>query len=180
MGLSQACPSQNDKSCSVSCQDPQSANRCIVLGSSLIDGSPCGKGFSHSRLNTLLINKRVQDTGAIARMEHVKQAACSIRQRYVYRRARSLVVVFLRRATRLRRTRARAKTLALTCFPSHTGMVRFESADLHPGDCHRRHHLDTPRLGPGNVYVALFFLVVPCLVPRSRGAGADDRVRVQA
>ncbi|ETW87646.1 Metallo peptidase M12B [Heterobasidion irregulare TC 32-1] len=44
MGLSQACPSQNDKSCSVSCQDPQSTNQCIVLGSSLIDGSPCGYG----------------------------------------------------------------------------------------------------------------------------------------
>ncbi|KDQ54963.1 hypothetical protein JAAARDRAFT_38078 [Jaapia argillacea MUCL 33604] len=44
MGLQQACSSPNDKSCQVSCQDPTQSDQCIVLQSSLIDGSPCGYG----------------------------------------------------------------------------------------------------------------------------------------
>ncbi|KAI8983225.1 Metallo-peptidase family M12B Reprolysin-like-domain-containing protein [Trametes punicea] len=44
MGLKSACPSNNDKSCQVSCQDPSDSSRCIVLQSTLIDGSPCGYG----------------------------------------------------------------------------------------------------------------------------------------
>ncbi|THH12830.1 hypothetical protein EW146_g7321 [Bondarzewia mesenterica] len=44
MGLTQACPSKDDKSCQVSCLDPNSSNQCIVLDSSLVDGSPCGYG----------------------------------------------------------------------------------------------------------------------------------------
>ncbi|KAI0638832.1 Metallo-peptidase family M12B Reprolysin-like-domain-containing protein [Trametes polyzona] len=44
MGLQKACPSNNDKSCQVSCQDPTDSGRCVVLQSPLIDGSPCGYG----------------------------------------------------------------------------------------------------------------------------------------
>ncbi|KAL4254484.1 Zinc metalloprotease [Abortiporus biennis] len=44
MGLQKACPSQNDKTCLVSCQDPTTSNQCIQLQSQLIDGSPCGYG----------------------------------------------------------------------------------------------------------------------------------------
>ncbi|TBU37369.1 Metallo-peptidase family M12B Reprolysin-like-domain-containing protein [Dichomitus squalens] len=44
MGLSKACPSNDDKSCQVSCQDPNNSNQCVVLQSALIDGSPCGYG----------------------------------------------------------------------------------------------------------------------------------------
>ncbi|KIP05336.1 hypothetical protein PHLGIDRAFT_119917 [Phlebiopsis gigantea 11061_1 CR5-6] len=44
MNLTTACPSQNDKSCQVSCQDPTSSNQCIVLQSQLVDGSSCGYG----------------------------------------------------------------------------------------------------------------------------------------
>ncbi|KAI0641152.1 Metallo-peptidase family M12B Reprolysin-like-domain-containing protein [Trametes meyenii] len=44
MGLQKACPSKNDKSCQVSCQDPSDSGRCVVLQSPLIDGSPCGYG----------------------------------------------------------------------------------------------------------------------------------------
>ncbi|KAI0825392.1 Metallo-peptidase family M12B Reprolysin-like-domain-containing protein [Trametes gibbosa] len=44
MGLSKACPSNNDKTCQVSCQDPTDSGRCVVLQSPLINGSPCGYG----------------------------------------------------------------------------------------------------------------------------------------
>ncbi|KAI0089873.1 Metallo-peptidase family M12-domain-containing protein [Irpex rosettiformis] len=44
MNLQKACPSRNDKSCQVSCQDPTTSNQCIVLQSPLVDGSPCGYG----------------------------------------------------------------------------------------------------------------------------------------
>ncbi|THH30380.1 hypothetical protein EUX98_g3806 [Antrodiella citrinella] len=44
MNLTKACPSPNNKSCQVSCQDPTTANQCVVLQSALIDGSPCGYG----------------------------------------------------------------------------------------------------------------------------------------
>ena len=44
MNLTKACPSNNDKSCQVSCQDPSNSNQCVVLQSTLIDGSPCGYG----------------------------------------------------------------------------------------------------------------------------------------
>ena len=44
MNLQKACPSPDDKSCQVSCQDPTSSNQCVVLQSPLIDGSPCGYG----------------------------------------------------------------------------------------------------------------------------------------
>ncbi|KAI0656792.1 Metallo-peptidase family M12B Reprolysin-like-domain-containing protein [Cubamyces menziesii] len=44
MGLKSACPSNDDKSCQVSCQDPTDSGRCVVLQSTLIDGSPCGYG----------------------------------------------------------------------------------------------------------------------------------------
>ncbi|TFK91513.1 hypothetical protein K466DRAFT_541493 [Polyporus arcularius HHB13444] len=44
MNLSKACPSNNDKSCQVSCQDPSASNQCVVLQSTLVDGSPCGYG----------------------------------------------------------------------------------------------------------------------------------------
>ena len=46
MNLQKACPSQNDKSCQVSCQDPTTSNQCVVLQSQLVDGSPCGYGGS--------------------------------------------------------------------------------------------------------------------------------------
>jgi hypothetical protein len=42
MGLKQACPAKNDKSCQISCQDPSNAGACIRLTSLLVDGSPCG------------------------------------------------------------------------------------------------------------------------------------------
>ena len=42
MGLEKACPSNNDKSCQVSCEDPNNSNQCVVLQSALVDGSPCG------------------------------------------------------------------------------------------------------------------------------------------
>jgi hypothetical protein len=44
MGLTEACPDRGDNSCEVSCQDPESSNRCIRLQALLIDGSPCGFG----------------------------------------------------------------------------------------------------------------------------------------
>lgn len=44
MNLVDACPQQNDKSCQVSCQDPTSSSKCVVLDSTLVDGSPCGYG----------------------------------------------------------------------------------------------------------------------------------------
>ncbi|KAI0358793.1 hypothetical protein OH77DRAFT_1447894 [Trametes cingulata] len=44
MNLQKACPSNNDKSCQVSCQDPTDSGRCVVLQSPLVDGSPCGYG----------------------------------------------------------------------------------------------------------------------------------------
>ncbi|KAI0077421.1 hypothetical protein K474DRAFT_1707303 [Panus rudis PR-1116 ss-1] len=44
MNLQSACKSPNEKSCQVSCQDPNNANQCILLNSPLIDGSPCGYG----------------------------------------------------------------------------------------------------------------------------------------
>ncbi|CAL1697050.1 unnamed protein product [Somion occarium] len=44
MNLSRACNSQNDRSCQVSCQDPRVFNQCVILQSTLIDGSPCGYG----------------------------------------------------------------------------------------------------------------------------------------
>jgi len=45
MGLKQACPAKNDKSCQISCQDPTNAGACIRLTSLLVDGSPCGALF---------------------------------------------------------------------------------------------------------------------------------------
>lgn len=42
LGLTKACPAKNDRSCQVSCQDPRTANQCIVLQTQLVDGSPCG------------------------------------------------------------------------------------------------------------------------------------------
>ncbi|KAG8743409.1 hypothetical protein FRC10_012074 [Ceratobasidium sp. 414] len=44
LNLTRACPSRNDKSCQVSCQDPRTSNQCIVLQANLVDGSPCGYG----------------------------------------------------------------------------------------------------------------------------------------
>ncbi|CAE6490666.1 unnamed protein product [Rhizoctonia solani] len=44
LNLTRACPSRNDRSCQVSCQDPRATNQCIVLQSNLVDGSPCGYG----------------------------------------------------------------------------------------------------------------------------------------
>ncbi|KDQ17689.1 hypothetical protein BOTBODRAFT_29847 [Botryobasidium botryosum FD-172 SS1] len=44
MGLQKACPSKNDQSCLVSCQDPTKANFCVQTQTSLVDGSPCGYG----------------------------------------------------------------------------------------------------------------------------------------
>ncbi|CAE6500894.1 unnamed protein product [Rhizoctonia solani] len=44
LNLTRACPSRNDKSCQVSCQDPRATNQCIVLQANLVDGSPCGYG----------------------------------------------------------------------------------------------------------------------------------------
>lgn len=44
LGLTRACPAKNDRSCQVSCQDPRTANQCIVLQTQLVDGSPCGYG----------------------------------------------------------------------------------------------------------------------------------------
>ncbi|KAI0706210.1 Metallo-peptidase family M12-domain-containing protein [Cytidiella melzeri] len=51
MNLSKACPSKNDMSCQVSCQDPSSSNQCVVLQSPLVDGSPCGYGGMCSKGN---------------------------------------------------------------------------------------------------------------------------------
>jgi hypothetical protein len=42
LNLSQACPSQNQQSCQVSCQDPTQSNQCVQLQTELVDGSPCG------------------------------------------------------------------------------------------------------------------------------------------
>jgi len=42
MNLTTACPSKNDKSCLVTCQDPTTSNQCVVLQTPLVDGSPCG------------------------------------------------------------------------------------------------------------------------------------------
>jgi len=42
--LKSACPGKDDKSCQVSCQDPRTANQCVVLQTQLVDGSPCGYG----------------------------------------------------------------------------------------------------------------------------------------
>lgn len=44
LGLTKACPAKNDRSCQVSCQDPRTANQCVVLQTQLVDGSPCGYG----------------------------------------------------------------------------------------------------------------------------------------
>ncbi|KAF9652066.1 hypothetical protein BDM02DRAFT_3162133 [Thelephora ganbajun] len=44
LGLTKACPTKNDRSCQVSCQDPRTANQCVVLQTQLVDGSPCGYG----------------------------------------------------------------------------------------------------------------------------------------
>ncbi|KAG9088315.1 hypothetical protein FRC06_002104 [Ceratobasidium sp. 370] len=44
LNLTRACPSRNDRSCQVSCQDPRASNQCIVLQANLVDGSPCGYG----------------------------------------------------------------------------------------------------------------------------------------
>jgi hypothetical protein len=43
LNLTAACPSRNDQTCKISCQDPTSPNRCVLLDSLLIDGSPCGQ-----------------------------------------------------------------------------------------------------------------------------------------
>ncbi|EUC65568.1 reprolysin family zinc metalloprotease [Rhizoctonia solani AG-3 Rhs1AP] len=48
LNLTRACPSRNDRSCQVSCQDPRAVNQCIVLQANLVDGSPCGYGGSCS------------------------------------------------------------------------------------------------------------------------------------
>ena len=42
MNLQAACPSQNQQTCKVSCQDPTTPNQCVMLDTLLIDGSPCG------------------------------------------------------------------------------------------------------------------------------------------
>ncbi|RXK34760.1 hypothetical protein M231_07981 [Tremella mesenterica] len=44
MNLTTACGQRDDKSCVVSCKDPTTRNQCVVLQTSLIDGSPCGYG----------------------------------------------------------------------------------------------------------------------------------------
>ncbi|KAF8680144.1 Sanke disintergrin [Rhizoctonia solani] len=44
LNLTRACPSRNDRSCQVSCQDPRAFNQCVVLQTNLVDGSPCGYG----------------------------------------------------------------------------------------------------------------------------------------
>ena len=42
MGLNASCPNRGDTSCQVSCQDPTKPNTCLLLGTLLVDGSPCG------------------------------------------------------------------------------------------------------------------------------------------
>jgi hypothetical protein len=49
MGLSQPCPRFNDQSCSLSCQDPQNPQQCVLLQTPLVDGSPCGVGGTCSK-----------------------------------------------------------------------------------------------------------------------------------
>jgi len=44
MNLTKACSAKNDRSCLVTCQDPSASNRCVILETQLIDGSPCGYG----------------------------------------------------------------------------------------------------------------------------------------
>ncbi|WWC88993.1 uncharacterized protein L201_003910 [Kwoniella dendrophila CBS 6074] len=44
LGLSSSCGQKNDKTCVVSCRDPNVTNQCVVLQTSLVDGSPCGYG----------------------------------------------------------------------------------------------------------------------------------------
>lgn len=48
MGLTSGCPNKGDKSCQVSCKDPQHSNQCVVLQAQLVDGSPCGYAGSCS------------------------------------------------------------------------------------------------------------------------------------
>ncbi|WVN87729.1 uncharacterized protein L203_102924 [Cryptococcus depauperatus CBS 7841] len=42
LGLNQGCGQKDDKSCLVSCKDPNSTNQCVILQTPLVDGSPCG------------------------------------------------------------------------------------------------------------------------------------------
>ncbi|KAB5593007.1 Reprolysin family zinc metalloprotease [Ceratobasidium theobromae] len=51
LNLTKACPSRNDRSCQVSCQDPRTPNQCILLQTNLVDGSPCGYGGTCSNGN---------------------------------------------------------------------------------------------------------------------------------
>jgi len=44
LGLVKACDAKNDRSCQVSCQDPGTPNQCVVMQTTLVDGSPCGYG----------------------------------------------------------------------------------------------------------------------------------------
>ncbi|KIL71088.1 hypothetical protein M378DRAFT_183602 [Amanita muscaria Koide BX008] len=44
MGYNTSCPNRGDTSCQVSCQDPKNSNTCVLLGTLLVDGSPCGYG----------------------------------------------------------------------------------------------------------------------------------------
>ncbi|TFK19898.1 zinc metalloprotease [Coprinopsis marcescibilis] len=46
MNLSEPCPDRSDRSCQISCQDPERSNACLRLTSLLVDGSPCGFGGS--------------------------------------------------------------------------------------------------------------------------------------
>lgn len=46
LDLKMACKTQNDKTCSVSCQDPTKPNQCVVLQTPLLDGTPCGEKYS--------------------------------------------------------------------------------------------------------------------------------------
>lgn len=62
LGLTKACPAKNDKSCQVSCQDPGTANQCIVLQTQLANGSPCGaRTFIHcdERIAEVIGDKQV-------------------------------------------------------------------------------------------------------------------------
>ncbi|KAN0061692.1 hypothetical protein ACQY0O_005684 [Thecaphora frezii] len=44
MSFSQACPVSNSQGCSLSCQDPSSSNRCLILQQTFVDGTSCGNG----------------------------------------------------------------------------------------------------------------------------------------
>ncbi|EPQ28565.1 uncharacterized protein PFL1_03869 [Pseudozyma flocculosa PF-1] len=44
MSFSRACSASNANGCSLTCQDPSTANRCLILQQTFVDGTSCGNG----------------------------------------------------------------------------------------------------------------------------------------